>query len=105
MKRALPILLATLLLMPALAADYGDVKFERKGQGTTEDVPPAYFPHWIHRMQYKCAACHEEPFKMKAGSTEITMDAIKAGQACGLCHDGKKAFESNFDTCPRCHVK
>jgi c(7)-type cytochrome triheme protein len=104
MKRVLPVLIATLLLLPALAADYGDVQFERKGQAT-DDVPPAYFPHWIHRMQYKCAACHEEPFKMKAGTATITMDAMKEGQACGLCHNGKAAFESNFDTCPRCHVK
>ena len=104
MKRLLPILAATLLLLPALAADYGDVTFERKGQAA-DDVPPAYFPHWIHRVQYKCAACHEEPFKMKAGTATITMDAIKEGQACGLCHNGKAAFESNFDTCPRCHVK
>ena len=22
---------------------------------------PAIFPHWIHRMQYKCGACHDEP--------------------------------------------
>lgn len=104
MKRVLPILLATLLLLPALAADYGDTKFERKGQ-VAEDVPPAYFPHWIHRIQYKCGACHEDLFKMKSGSADITMDGIKEGKACGACHNGKAAFEANFDTCLRCHVK
>jgi c(7)-type cytochrome triheme protein len=97
-------LLAAFLLLPALAADYGDVKFERKVAGT-EDVPPAYFPHAIHRIQFKCGACHEELFKLKAGTTAITMDGIKAGETCGKCHDGKAAFESNFDTCLRCHVR
>jgi c(7)-type cytochrome triheme protein len=56
-------------------------------------------------MQFKCGACHEELFKMKAGTSTITMDAIKAGESCGKCHDGKAAFESNFDTCLRCHVR
>lgn len=104
MKRALALLLAAALLSSAFAAEYGDTKLERKAQGT-DDVPPAYFPHWIHRIQYKCGACHEEPFKMKVGANEITMDAIKSGQSCGACHNGKAAFESNFDTCLRCHVK
>ena len=85
-------------------AEPGDIKFTRQAAGM-DDVPPATFPHWIHRIQYKCGACHEEPFKMKSGAAEITMDGIKAHQACGACHDGKAAFEATFDTCPRCHVK
>ena len=98
-------LIAALLVLPALAAnDYGDVKLERKAQGM-DDVPPAYFPHWVHRMQYKCGACHDALFKMQSGSAQITMDAIKSGESCGKCHNGKTAFESNFDTCLRCHVK
>ena len=87
------------------ATEYGDVVFERKAQGGMEDLPPAVFPHWIHRMQYKCAACHDEIFKMKAGADEVTMDMIQSGKACGLCHDSKAAFGSNFDTCPRCHFR
>ncbi len=56
-------------------------------------------------MQYKCSACHDEPFKMKSGANEVTMDMMAAGQSCGICHNGKVAFESNFDTCLRCHTK
>jgi c(7)-type cytochrome triheme protein len=86
------------------AGEYGDIAFQRKAAGGGEDIPVAVFPHWIHRMQYKCAACHDALFKMKAGASEtVTMDAIREGQSCGVCHNGKKAFESNFDTCPRCH--
>ncbi len=86
------------------AAEYGDIKFERKAKGM-DDVPEAVFPHWIHRMQFKCTACHGEVFKAKAGANEITMEMIQSGKACGVCHNGKAAFEANFDTCPRCHYK
>ncbi len=86
------------------AAEYGDIAFKRKPEGG-DDVPAAVFPHWIHRMQYKCGACHEELFKMKAGDNEVSMDLIQDGKSCGICHNGKAAFESNFDTCQRCHSK
>ena len=105
MRRAALLLVAFVLAWTACyAGEYGDVVFERKAKGV-DDVPPAVFPHWVHRMQYKCTACHEELFKMKAGADEITMDMIQAGKACGSCHNGKAAFVSNFDTCPRCHYR
>lgn len=102
---------ATFLALLALAwpacnaAEYGDVVYQRKAQAGMEDVPSAVFPHWIHRMQYKCSACHDEPFKMRAGGNEVTMEMIQSGKSCGLCHNGKAAFESNFDTCQRCHFR
>jgi c(7)-type cytochrome triheme protein len=84
------------------AGEPGDIKFVRQAAGM-DDVAPATFPHWIHRMAYTCYACHEEPFKMKKGANEVTMDMIQAGQSCGVCHDGKTAFISNLQTCNRCH--
>lgn len=93
------------LLLPAVesAGEIGDVVMKRAPEAGLE-VPVSYFPHWIHRMQYKCSACHDDLFKMKAGAADkVTMDSFLEGKACGACHDGKKAFESNFDTCPRCH--
>ena len=105
MKRAALLLAAIVVAWTACyAGEYGDVAMERKAKGI-DDVPPAVFPHWIHRMQYKCTACHEEVFKMKAGANEITMDMIQGGKSCGSCHNGKAAFESNFDTFPRCHFR
>ncbi len=98
------VLVAALAWTTSNAAEYGDIAYTRKAQGA-DDVPPAIFPHWIHRMQYKCSACHDEPFKMKAGANEVTMELIGAGKSCGICHNGKAAFESNFDTCLRCHYK
>ena len=105
MKRAATLIVFFVLAWSAVrAAEYGDVTIERKAKGM-DDIPTAVFPHWIHRMQYKCSACHEETFKMKAGADEITMEMIQSGKSCGVCHNGKAAFESNFDTCPRCHFK
>lgn len=87
---------------PVGAEEYGDIRFERKAAGM-DDFAPATFPHWVHRMQYKCAACHDGLFKMEAGANLVTMDEISEGQWCGACHNGKDAFESNFKTCQKCH--
>lgn len=84
------------------AAEPGDIKYERQAAGM-DDVAPATFPHWVHRMNYTCYACHETPFKMQKGANEVTMDMIQSGQSCGVCHDGKTAFESSLTTCNRCH--
>ncbi len=86
---------------PGLAVP-GDIVFQRP-PGTEQPTPVAVFPHWIHRIQFKCYVCHDAIFKMKAGANPITMDAISGGEYCGTCHNGKIAFQVNFDTCPRCH--
>ena len=102
-------LLAAALVVSAVAADdssepseTGDIRFVRQAAGM-DDVAPATFPHWIHRMGYTCYACHDSLFKMKAGDALVTMDQIQNGQSCGACHDGKTAFVSNLTTCNRCH--
>ncbi len=95
---------AVLLLPAASAADYGDITFVRKAPGM-EDLPPAVFPHWVHRMQYKCPACHDDLFKMKTGASLVTMDELQAGKWCGVCHNGKAAFISDLNSCLRCHYK
>lgn len=94
-------LIAVLLVGVALAVE-GDIVFKR--EGGAGGVPAAVFPHWFHRIRYKCYACHPTPFKMKAGADKITMDAIAEGKFCGLCHNGKTAWEVSFNTCPRCHA-
>jgi len=97
------ILAASLLLMVAAASraarrPLGDIVFPGNA-----GFASARFPHWIHRMQYKCYACHDGIFQMKAGADPITMDAILEGKFCGVCHDGKRAFPVAFYTCDRCH--
>ena len=74
-----------------------------------ENIPPATFPHWFHRIRVRCAVCHSDIFEMKAGADHITMDDIRAGKFCGKCHpsypDGKAlAWPVAFESCVRCHV-
>lgn len=83
-------------------AEMGDIVFTRKSGGTDE-YPPATFPHFLHRMQFKCHVCHDAVFKMKAGANEVTMDAIQEGKYCGVCHNDKTAFGATFEACERCH--
>ena len=95
-------LLAALLPLRYAGAEAGDIVFVRKEAGT-EDILPAIFPHFVHRMQFKCHVCHDAIFAMKAGANPITMDAIQEGKFCGVCHNGKTAFQATFETCARCH--
>jgi c(7)-type cytochrome triheme protein len=93
--------LVGLLLGVALAAE-GDVVFKR--EGGEAGTAPTVFPHWVHRIRYKCYACHPEIFEMKAGANKVTMEAIRGGKFCGTCHNGKIAWGVTFETCNRCHV-
>lgn len=85
----------------------GDLVFERKGAGSegTMSIDPAIFPHWVHRVRYRCYVCHPKPFQMELGADPITMDAIEKGEYCGACHNGRIAFDVGFQTCARCHRK
>ncbi len=51
----------------------------------------------------KCNDCHPKLFQMKKGASKITMKDMKAGQNCGACHNGEKAFKANV--CKKCHIK
>ncbi len=98
---ALAVLMAMAAGPPALAV-LGDIVFKPKEPG--RGVAPTVFPHWVHRIRYKCyAACHPALFEMKAGANPMTMDAMREGKFCGACHDGKTAWGIGFDTCNRCH--
>ena len=95
-------LVGTVLAPPPGLAVEGDIAFQRKA--VEGDTPPAVFPHWFHRIRFKCYACHPGLFEMKAGSNPVTMDAIAAGKFCGACHNGRTAWAPSFETCNRCHV-
>ncbi len=86
----------------AAAAVDGDITFHRPADAD-KSTPPAVFPHWVHRIRFKCYVCHDAIFQMKAGSNHVTMDDIRAGKFCGTCHNGKVAFDVGFETCARCH--
>ena len=77
------------------------VEFEGGGAGKV------VFDGKIHSTAgKKCNDCHPKAFKMKKGSTQITMKAINEGQACGVCHNGKDAFDAKAaENCKKCHVQ
>jgi c(7)-type cytochrome triheme protein len=91
------------------AEDLGDLVFQRAGDSTDQEVfgvnqfPPAQFSHAVHRLRYRCMACHPDPFEARAGANAITMAEVSARRACGVCHDGGAAF-SGLQGCNRCHV-
>lgn len=92
------------LFSPALGdAVLGDITIPRAVDVPSNSTPLAVFSHWKHRMSFKCSVCHETLFQMKVGADHITMDAVRDGQYCAVCHDGKTAFEVGFDTCEVCH--
>lgn len=80
----------------------GEIPFSRYSREMLE-VPPAMFPHWFHRVRFTCAACHPGTFEMRAGANPINMDALRSGEFCAKCHDGRTAWYVGFETCRRCH--
>jgi c(7)-type cytochrome triheme protein len=89
-----------LLAMPPAAAEYADVVLNLKSE--KEGVRPVVFPHWFHRIRFRCKVCHFElGFRMRAGSNVVTMADIMDGRFCGMCHNGQVAWAS--DRCELCH--
>ncbi|MEE4253752.1 MAG: c(7)-type cytochrome triheme domain-containing protein [Desulfuromusa sp.] len=69
---------------------------------------PVTFSGKVHKDAgvSSCKECHNKDMfpKMKQGTVEITMDKIYAGELCGECHNGTRAFAAKT-SCNRCHVK
>ncbi len=74
-------------------------------------MPLVNFPHAKHGKMFPCKDCHEgRPplFAQKHSETGMKMADMRAGKACGSCHDGKKVFDKDkkiFSTmnCMKCH--
>jgi len=85
--------------VPALA-EYGDVVLNRRAEA--EGMPPVIFPHWFHRIRFRCKVCHSElGFEMRAGANDVTMVEIIEGKFCGLCHNNEIAWGP--ENCELCH--
>jgi c(7)-type cytochrome triheme protein len=98
-RMALVALLA--LLVPSFAfAEYGDVVLNKRSEKA--GMRPVIFPHWFHRIRFKCNVCHAEiGFKMRAGANDIHMADIKNGKFCGTCHNNRFAWGP--ERCDMCH--
>lgn len=92
-------------LPPMLPPDeYGNILINRTSE--KNNVKPAIFSHWSHRMRYTCRVCHLElEFEMRRNASEITEKANREGRFCGTggCHDGKAAFGHTEGNCDKCH--
>lgn len=81
-------------------AEYADVVLNRFAEKA--GMRPVVFPHWFHRIRFRCKVCHFElGFKMRAGSNEVKMNDIIEGRFCGMCHDGETAW--SVENCDLCH--
>ena len=98
---ALLLTLGAILLEPRSArAEYGDVVLNRASE--KEGMRPVIFPHWFHRIRFRCKVCHAElGFQMRAGSNKVTMGDIIEGRFCGACHNGEIAWAP--ENCDLCH--
>ncbi|MEH6616300.1 MAG: c(7)-type cytochrome triheme domain-containing protein [Porticoccus sp.] len=94
------IMMNGLLMAPFTQAEYADVVFNRYADES--GIRPVIFPHWFHRIRFRCKVCHSElGFKMRAGSNNISMDDIVDGKYCGMCHNGVIAWSA--ERCDLCH--
>lgn len=100
----LAVFLLMLLAPRSAGSEYGDVRFSRPSRPGVA-VPPAVFPHWFHRIRFRCTVCHPALFHMKEGAEEPRMVELLEGKYCGACHDGKTAWRMGFNTCARCHFE
>lgn len=66
-------------------------------------LAPVVYPHWIHRIWFKCKVCHDTIFVKKRESNHISQEKILKGEQCGVCHNGKMAFGADRDY-ERCHI-
>ncbi len=81
---------------------YGDIVMAETAEGMKEgEVEAVVFPHWFHRIRFRCKVCHEDTFKTDKGTNKIDMDSISAGESCGICHDGTVAWDAL--ECESCH--
>jgi len=100
---ALAFTLLILSLTPSgdLRAEYGDVVINNLSEEA--GMRPVVFPHWFHRIRYRCNVCHGDlGFEFKAGGNDINMLGIIDGEYCGACHDGNIAW--GIENCDVCHT-
>lgn len=92
--------LGVLLMTQPAHAEYADVVINNYSDAA--GMRPAVFPHWFHRIRFRCKVCHADlGFEFKAGGNKITMAKIIEGQFCGACHNGEIAW--SVENCAMCH--
>lgn len=94
------VMLGAVLVAAPAEAEYADVVLNKRSE--KEGVRPVIFPHWFHRIRFRCKVCHDElGFKMRAGANDVRMVDIANGKFCGMCHNGQVAWGA--ERCDLCH--
>jgi len=87
-------------------------QFESYGATQVVGVEPIknMFSHKSHVVTagLSCDSCHPDVFERKRGAAkakgDYNMASLDAGKYCGVCHDGKSAFNTTGpETCKTCH--
>lgn len=100
LRAALSFLLLWFAFAVPAQAEYADVVLNRLSEKS--GMRPVVFPHWFHRIRFRCKVCHGElGFKMRAGANVVQMNDIINGKFCGMCHNGQVAWSA--DRCDLCH--
>ena len=102
LRPSLLVVAATVLAAHSVEApaEYGDVVLNKRS--AKAGVRPVVFPHWFHRVRFRCKVCHSElGFTMRAGANDVLMADIIDGKFCGMCHNGQVAWGA--EQCDLCH--
>jgi len=100
-RRVFLLTILAFVISTEVSAEYGDVVLNQRAE--KEGMRPVVFPHWFHRIRFRCKVCHSElGFEMRAGANEVTMDEITQGKFCGMCHNGTTAWA--VENCDLCHT-
>ncbi len=85
--------------LAASAERGGDIRYDA-GPG------PVLFRHSTHDTpEMRCSTCHTRLFRFRRGEPFGHAD-MRAGRACGACHDGMQAFGTEVEaSCGRCHAR
>ncbi len=78
----------------------GDIKFPVKRVG---DVVFSHETH-VELIGFSCSQCHPFTFVTKEQHKPVKMIHRRQAQSCGVCHDGKQAFDLRSN-CYICHKK
>lgn len=78
----------------------GDITFK---PGKARDVIFSHESH-VKDIGLKCTDCHDSIYKTKEKNKRVTMAEMRKGLSCGVCHNGKKAFDVKGN-CANCHKK
>ncbi|MFQ5901508.1 MAG: c(7)-type cytochrome triheme domain-containing protein, partial [Thermodesulfobacteriota bacterium] len=92
---------------PELATEFmwgNIVLYNKLEEMKAANVNLVVYPHWIHRIWFKCKVCHYTLEVDMKGTNDISMERIEKGEACGKCHNGEISFNATDKTmCNRCH--